>query len=160
MIRARGLYAAASIGGSLIFEKLKTWDKFVARKTRFVLIDTSRGLGVYLGLMIIVVMVVVTQRGDGCGGNTMPITAARSFFIIVRVSEFRSSPTSGHRRWILPKSDSTESERRSHCDRPRCTRGPNFPLSRLKSRLTCLACGSRRVTLFFEPLSNAQVGSG
>jgi hypothetical protein len=27
-----------------------------------------------------------------------------------------------------------------------CTRGPNFPLSRLESRLMCPACGSRRVT--------------
>jgi hypothetical protein len=31
-----------------------------------------------------------------------------------------------------------------------CTRGPNFPLSRLESRLMCPACGSRRVTVVFE----------
>jgi hypothetical protein len=41
-----------------------------------------------------------------------------------------------------------------------CTRGPNFPLSRLESRLMCPACGDRRVTVVFEPPSNAQVGSG
>ena len=41
-----------------------------------------------------------------------------------------------------------------------CTRGPNFPLSRLESRLMCPACGNRRVTVVFEPPSNAQVGSG
>jgi hypothetical protein len=39
-------------------------------------------------------------------------------------------------------------------------RGPNFPLSRLESRLMCPACGSRRVTVVFEPPSNAQVGRG
>src|ERR1700722_12286852 len=32
-----------------------------------------------------------------------------------------------------------------------CTRGPNFPLSRLESRLMCPACGSCRVTVVFEP---------
>ena len=41
-----------------------------------------------------------------------------------------------------------------------CTRGLNFPLSRLESRLMCPACGNRRVTVVFEPPSNAQVGSG
>ena len=40
------------------------------------------------------------------------------------------------------------------------TRRPNFPLSRLESRLMCPACGSRTVTVVFEPPSNAQVGSG
>jgi hypothetical protein len=40
-----------------------------------------------------------------------------------------------------------------------CTRGPNFPLSRLESRLMCPACGSRRVTVVFEPPSNCEVGS-
>jgi hypothetical protein len=40
------------------------------------------------------------------------------------------------------------------------TRGPNFPLSRLEGRLMCPSCGSRRVTVVFEPPSNAQVGSG
>jgi hypothetical protein len=37
------------------------------------------------------------------------------------------------------------------------TRGPNFPLSRLESRLMCPACGSRRVTVVFEPPTNRQV---
>jgi hypothetical protein len=41
-----------------------------------------------------------------------------------------------------------------------CTRGPNFPLSRLESRLMCPACGSRNVTVVFEPPSNSQVQSG
>jgi hypothetical protein len=40
-----------------------------------------------------------------------------------------------------------------------CTRGPNFPLSRLESRLMCPACGSRDVTVVFEPPTNRQVGS-
>ena len=41
------------------------------------------------------------------------------------------------------------------------TRGPNFPLGRLEGRLMCPACGNRRVTVVFEPPSNAaQMGSG
>jgi len=40
-----------------------------------------------------------------------------------------------------------------------CTRGRNLPLSRLESRLMCPACGSRRVTVVFEPPSNRQVRS-
>ena len=39
------------------------------------------------------------------------------------------------------------------------TRGPNFTISRLELRLMCPACGSRRVTVVFEPPSNARVGS-
>ena len=39
-----------------------------------------------------------------------------------------------------------------------CTRGPNFPLSRLESRLVCPACGSRSITVVFEPPTNRQVG--
>ena len=35
-----------------------------------------------------------------------------------------------------------------------CTRGPNFPLSQLESRLMCPACGSRSVTVVFEPPSH------
>lgn len=30
------------------------------------------------------------------------------------------------------------------------TRGPNFPISRLESRLMCPQCGSRRVSLLFD----------
>jgi hypothetical protein len=40
------------------------------------------------------------------------------------------------------------------------TRGPNFPISRLESRLMCPSCGNRQVTLVFDPPSNAQVGRG
>ena len=40
------------------------------------------------------------------------------------------------------------------------TRGPNFPLSRLESRLMCPACGNRRVTVVFEPPGNEQARSG
>jgi hypothetical protein len=40
------------------------------------------------------------------------------------------------------------------------TRGPNFPLSRLESRLMCPACGSRDVTVMFEPPTNREVRSG
>ena len=41
-----------------------------------------------------------------------------------------------------------------------CTRGPNFPLSRLELRLMCPACGSRNVTVVFEPPTNREVRSG
>lgn len=41
-----------------------------------------------------------------------------------------------------------------------CTRGPNFPLSRLDSRLMCPACGSRSVTVVFEPPTNREARSG
>jgi hypothetical protein len=52
--------------------------------------------------------------------------------------------------------ESTKSIRRCvyrkqlHLDTLVCTRGPNFPLSRLESRLMCPACGSRSVTVVFE----------
>ena len=41
-----------------------------------------------------------------------------------------------------------------------CTRGSNFPLSRLESRLMCPACGSHSVTVVFEPPTNRHVGGG
>ena len=41
-----------------------------------------------------------------------------------------------------------------------CTRGPNFPLSRLESRLMCPACGSRSINVVFEPPIHRQVGGG
>ena len=31
------------------------------------------------------------------------------------------------------------------------TRGPNFPLARLESRLICPRCGSRDIAVMFEP---------
>jgi hypothetical protein len=36
-----------------------------------------------------------------------------------------------------------------------CTRGPNFPLARLESRLMCPQCLSRRVAVMFEPPAGA-----
>jgi hypothetical protein len=41
-----------------------------------------------------------------------------------------------------------------------CAGGPNFPLSRLESRLMCPASGSRCVTVVFEPPTNRRVCSG
>jgi hypothetical protein len=37
------------------------------------------------------------------------------------------------------------------------TRGRDFPLSRLESRLRCPLCGSRNVVVLYEPLANAAV---
>lgn len=34
------------------------------------------------------------------------------------------------------------------------TRGPNFPLCDLASRMMCPSCGSRRVALYFMPPAN------
>jgi hypothetical protein len=34
------------------------------------------------------------------------------------------------------------------------TRGRDFPLARLESRMKCPACGSRRVTIMFDVPSN------
>ncbi len=45
-------------------------------------------------------------------------------------------------------------------DRLVSTRGPNFPLSRLESRLMCPACGSRDTTVVFEPPTIREVRSG
>ena len=47
-----------------------------------------------------------------------------------------------------------------HIDTLVCTRGPNFPLSRLESHLTRLVCGSRNVTVVFEPPANREVCHG
>jgi hypothetical protein len=40
------------------------------------------------------------------------------------------------------------------------TRGPNFPLSRLESRLMCPRCGSRKVAVVFEPPANSGIAEG
>jgi hypothetical protein len=41
-----------------------------------------------------------------------------------------------------------------------CTRGANFPLSRLESRLMSPACGSRNITVVFAPPTNREVRGG
>jgi hypothetical protein len=41
-----------------------------------------------------------------------------------------------------------------------CTRGPNFPLSRLESRLMGPTCGGRSVTVVFEPPTNERFSAG
>jgi hypothetical protein len=43
-----------------------------------------------------------------------------------------------------------------------CTRGRDFPLGGLESRLRCLRCGSRRVAVLFHvpPVSRAASGAG
>jgi DNA-directed RNA polymerase subunit RPC12/RpoP len=38
-----------------------------------------------------------------------------------------------------------------------CTRGRDFPLSRLESRLRCPRCGSRRVVAMYEPPTDAAI---
>jgi DNA-directed RNA polymerase subunit RPC12/RpoP len=41
-----------------------------------------------------------------------------------------------------------------------CTRGRDFPLSGLDTRLRCPRCGSRRVAVMFSPPTNYNVSSG
>lgn len=40
------------------------------------------------------------------------------------------------------------------------TRGRDFPLSWLETRLRCPRCGSRRVIVLFEPPTNTQIARG
>jgi hypothetical protein len=40
------------------------------------------------------------------------------------------------------------------------TRGRDFPLSRLESRLRCPQCGSRNVVVLFQPPTNAGIEEG
>jgi hypothetical protein len=41
-----------------------------------------------------------------------------------------------------------------------CTRGRDFPLSRLEACLRCPSCGSRRVTVMFEPPGGERAVAG
>jgi hypothetical protein len=71
-----------------------------------------------------------------------------------------------HMRWIKSYREGTRSIRRcvyrKQLDLETLvgTRGPNFPLSRLESRLMCPSRGGRQITVVFEPPSNRDVRSG
>jgi hypothetical protein len=63
------------------------------------------------------------------------------------------------RQAVIPFGDQTKLIGVAHTNFPNvlCTRGPNFPISRLESRLMCPSCGNRQVTVMFEPPMNSQV---
>ncbi len=93
--------------------------------------------------------------------------ARRSTFVLMEVETLGIARSLGwrvHMRCSDGYREGTKSMRRCtyrkllDLDTLFCTRGPNFPLSRLETRLMCPACGSRGVTVVFEPPSNRQVG--
>jgi hypothetical protein len=92
-----------------------------------------------------------------------------SFFVLMEVETLGMARSLGwrvHMRCAQGYREGTKSMRRRiyrkqlDLDTLVCTRGPNFPLSRLESRLMCPACGSRSITVVFEPPTNRQVGGG
>jgi hypothetical protein len=93
----------------------------------------------------------------------------RSAFVLMAVETLgvaRSLGSKVHMRCTAGYRESTRSMRRCvyrkqlDLETLVSTRGPNFPLSRLESRLMCPTCGNRRVTVVFEPPTNREVHSG
>jgi hypothetical protein len=92
-----------------------------------------------------------------------------STFVLVEIETLGIARSLGwrvHMRCLDGHRESTKSVRRCvyrkqlDLDTLVCTRGPNFPLSRLESRLMRPACGNRSVTVVFEPPTNREVRSG
>ena len=90
----------------------------------------------------------------------------RSTFVLMEVDTLGAARSLGwkvHMRCSDGYGEGTKSVRRCtyrkqlDLDTLICTRGPNFPLSRLESRLMCPACGSRSVIVVFEPPTNRNV---
>jgi hypothetical protein len=103
------------------------------------------------------------------GHTRLDNTAKCSTFVLMEVETLgmaRSLGWKGHMRCAQGYHEGMKSIRRCvyrkqlDLDTLVCTRGPNFSLSRLESRLMCPACGSRNVTVVFEPPSNTQVRGG
>jgi hypothetical protein len=92
-----------------------------------------------------------------------------STFVLIEVETLGAARSLGwkvHMRCTQGYHEGTKSMRRCiyrrqlDLDTLVCTRGPNFPLSRPESRLMCPACGSRTITVVFEPPTNRLVGGG
>jgi hypothetical protein len=105
------------------------------------------------------------------GSGTAGLTSRpyRSTFVLMQVETLGVARSLGwkvHMRCANGYRESTRSIRkcvyRKQLDLETlvATRGPNFPLGRLEGRLMCPACGNRRVTVVFEPPSNAMVKDG
>ncbi len=104
---------------------------------------------------------VVPSCSGGLAG-----TAHFSTFVLMEVETLGTARSLGwkvHMRCADGHREGTKSTRRCvyrrqlDLDTLVCTRGPSFPLSRLESRLMCPACGSRDVTVLFEPPTNREV---
>jgi hypothetical protein len=110
-----------------------------------------------------------TQCPEWIAPSRLTARADRSTFVLMEVETLgvaRSLDWKVHMRCANGYRQETRSMRkcvyRKHLDLETlvATGGPNFPLSRLESGLMCPACRNRRVTVVFEPPSNAQVGTG
>jgi hypothetical protein len=110
----------------------------------------------------------VIYRADR-GGEGLTKAAQCSTFVLMEVETLGIARSLGwkvHMRCADGHREGTKSIRRCiyrkqlDLDTLVCTRGPNFPLSHLESRLMCPACGSRSVTVVFEPPTNREVRSG
>ncbi len=84
--------------------------------------------------------------------DTLGIARSLGWKVHMRCAEGYREGTKSVRRWVYRK--------QPDLDTLVSTRGLNFPLSRLESRLMCPACGSRDVTVVFEPPTNREVRSG
>src|SRR3984893_18234361 len=87
-------------------------------------------------------------------------SAQYSTFVLVKVETLGVARSLGwkvHMRCAHGYRESTRSIRKCvyrkqlDLDTLVATRGPNFPLSLLESRLMCPSCGNRSVTVVFEP---------
>src|SRR3984885_14210191 len=99
-----------------------------------------------------------------CSPRALTALAECSTFVLMRVETLGVARSLGwkvHMRCANGYRQETRSMRRCvyrkqlDLETLVCTRGPNFPLGRLEGRLMCPACGNRRVTVVFEPPSNA-----
>jgi hypothetical protein len=109
------------------------------------------------------------ELGRNAGPEGLTEASRSSTFVLMEVETLgiaRSLGWKAHMRCADGYREGTRSVRRCVYRKPLdldtlvSTRGPNFPLSRLESRLMCPACGSRSVTVVFEPPSNREVRSG
>jgi hypothetical protein len=84
--------------------------------------------------------------------DTLGIARSLGWRVHMRCSDGYRESTKSIRRCIYRK--------QLDLDTLVATRGLNFPLGRLESRLMCPACGARKVTVVFEPPTNQQANSG
>jgi hypothetical protein len=108
----------------------------------------------------------ITACGGAHGIDGLTRASPCSTFVLMEVETLGMARSLGwrvHMRCADGYRENTKSIRRCvfrkqlDLDTLVCTRGPNFPLSRLESRLMCPTCGNRRVTVVFEPPTNRQV---
>jgi hypothetical protein len=74
--------------------------------------------------------------------ETLSVARRLGWNVYMRCAEGYRESTKSTRRCVFRK--------QLELDTLVCTRGPNFPLSRLESRLMCASCGGRNVTVVLE----------